>query len=536
MRRRLPPPVARSFAAKFARVGLVGLVVVALSTSALPASAVTSTSQAVESGGSIQAAINAVATGGVVTIAPGTYVEEISIKKSVTLKGAVGSVIIQQPAATSTSNLSGGGKLIDIQFTSNVTLENLTLDGSVRVEASGPKATGIDANGVAGLTLNNVTVKGFAKNGIAITSGTIYRGPPRSGNVMFNTVTADGNGWAGIAFYTVGGDGVDTDIPGVRFTGITTITGNPYGIQFGEAGDTHGVQGANGGPVSLGVVAFNDNRYLVDTVEYATNVIVSDKSVVQLAGGASTVDGRAVASSDFLYAKTLTLVPSVSTSTVTVSPSGSALAETAVTVTGKVFSSTAAGTIEIFDGSTSLGSGAANNGVFTVKTSALAVGSHRFTAKFTPTNDENYLPSTSDAIAFSVNEQEPQAAAPVTSTAALTTLINSGTIPNVTTTTSSFVPSLQTVGNPLDNLDVSKPFSGALPWANTADSFVDVYAYSSPVPVGTFPVIKGKVQMSRINLSALQGGGHHLVFQGQTSRAISVMAINVAIHLPVVSG
>ena len=538
MRRRLPPPVARSFAAKFARVGLVGLVVVALSTSALPASAVTSTSQAVESGGSIQAAINAVATGGVVTIAPGTYVEEISIKKSVTLKGDVGLVIIQQPAAATPNSIdSDGGKLIDIQFTSNVTLENLTLDGSVRVAANGPKATGVDANSVDGLTLNNVTVKGFAKNGIAISGKQLLSSPTHSQNVSFNTVTAENNGLAGIAFYSHSSQGVDSDIPGVTFTGTTTITGNVFGIQFGDPGDTHGVQGANDGPVSLGVVAFNDNRYLVDNVEYATNVIVSDKSVVQLAGGASTVDGRAVASSDFLYAKTLMLVPSVSTSTVTVSPSGSALAETAVTVTGKVFSSTAAGTIEIFDGSTSLGSGAANNGVFTVKTSALAVGSHRFTAKFTPTNDENYLPSTSDAIAFSVNEQEPQAAAPVTSTAALTTLINSGTIPNVTTTTSSFVPSLQTVGNPLDNLDVSKPFSGALPWANTADSFVDVYAYSLPVPVGTFSVIKGKVQLTNVDLPALQEGEHHLVFQGQTSGAILVMAINVApIHLPVVSG
>ena len=64
-----------------------------------------------------------------------------------------------------------------------------------------------------------------------------------------------------------------------------------------------------------------------------------------------------------------------------------------------------------------------------------------------------------------------------------------------------------------------------------------MYAYSSPVFFGTFPVINGQVQMSGINLSALQAGGHHLVFQGQTSRAISAMAITVAaIHLPIVGG
>jgi len=50
-------------------------------------------------------------------------------------------------------------------------------------------------------------------------------------------------------------------------------------------------------------------------------------------------------------------------------------------------------------------------------------------------------------------------------------------------------------------------------------------------------VINGQLQMSGINLSALQAGGHHLVFQGQTSRAISAMAITVAaIHLPIVGG
>ena len=91
----------------------------------------------------------------------------------------------------------------------------------------------------------------------------------------------------------------------------------------------------------------------------------------------------------------------------------------------------------------------------------------------------------------------------------------------------------KTVGNALDSLDVSKTFSGALPWVNTQDSFVDVYAYSSPVFVGTFPVINGKVQMSGVDFSALQAGGHHLVFQGQTSGAISLMAIVVAKSLAV---
>jgi len=516
-------PNARSTVAK---VALVALVSVALTTSSLSASASAPTSQAVNPGDLIQTAINNVAPGGVVTIAPGTYEEELYIEKSVTLRGdgPVGSVVIKQPVVSNPGN-PNVRRLIDIHMTSNVTLDNLTMDGSARVAANGMQSTGVDANSVDGLTLNNVTAKGFAHNGITITGKYLDSSTTHSQNVSFNTVSVINNGWAGIALYSLSSQGVNSDISGVTFTGTTTVTNNVRGIQFGDPGDTHGEQGANNGPVSLGVAAFSANT---------KNVTRSDSSVVQL-DRASTVDGHAVRSSDFA-AGTLTLVPSTSTSsTVSVSPSGAALTGDAVTVTGTVTPTAAVGTIEIFDGLTSLGSGAAVNGGFTVSSTTLAPGSHNFSATFTPTSAQDYQASTSASASFSVNEKLAKPVdPPVTSTVELTTAIDKGTIPVVT---SSFVPSSQTVSNPLTNLDVSKPFSGALPWANTQDSFVDVYAYSSPVFVGTFPVINGQVQMSGMNLSALQAGGHHLVFQGQTSRAISAMAITVAaIHLPIVGG
>jgi hypothetical protein len=124
----------------------------------------------------------------------------------------------------------------------------------------------------------------------------------------------------------------------------------------------------------------------------------------------------------------------------------------------------------------------------------------------------------------------------VTRTADLNTQIANGTITGVAGTTSSFVPSSESVGNPLTSLDPTKPFSGALPWADASDSFVDVYAYSSPVFIGTFRVVGGKVLMSGLDLSALRLGGHHLVFQGQTSGTISAMAITVAVELLAATG
>jgi hypothetical protein len=220
--------------------------------------------------------------------------------------------------------------------------------------------------------------------------------------------------------------------------------------------------------------------------------------------------------------------PSVSTtSTVTISPTGSASTGTAVTVTGTVSPSNAVGSIEILDGETSLGEGTVAGGVFTVETFALGVGSHSFTATFTPDNPENYLVSTSATVTFSVNEKELPAEPPAANTDRLQEIIKTLDL-NVSATTDSFVSSGATEGNALDSLDVSKPFSGTLPWSDTSDSFVDVYAYSTPVFLGTFPVINGTVQITGVNLSELAAGGHQLVFIGQTSDTVSVMAITVA--------
>ena len=322
------------------------------------------------------------------------------------------------------------------------------MDGSARVAANGTKSTAIEANSVDGLMLNNVTTKGFAHNGIAITGKYLDSSPTHSQNVSFETVSVINSGWAGIAFYSVSSQGVNSDISGVTFTGPTTVTNNARGIQFGDPSDTHGEQGADNRPVALGVVAFSTN---------SKNVTRSDSSVVQL-DRTSTVDGRAVKSNDF-DAGTFTLVPSARTSsTVSVSPSGAALTGDPVTITGTVTPTAAVGTIEIFDSPTSVGNGAVVNGVLTVISSTLALGSHNFSGTFTPTNAQDHHASTSASASPSVNAKLAQPVAPpATSTADLTALIGNGTIPVVT---SSFVPSSETAGNPLTDLDVSKPLSG----------------------------------------------------------------------------
>lgn len=165
----------------------------------------------------------------------------------------------------------------------------------------------------------------------------------------------------------------------------------------------------------------------------------------------------------------------------------------------------------------------ATGGTWSVTSETLAIGTHTVVVSITDPSGNTGTATT----LLTVNEKQQPASPPAADTNQLTTLIAQGNL-DVSSTTSTFVPLGGTIDNPLDSLDVSKAFSGTLPWSDGTDSFVDVYAYSSPTFLGTFPVINGKVQLSGLDLSALRSGGHHLVFQGQTSGAVQVMAVTVA--------
>lgn len=85
------------------------------------------------------------------------------------------------------------------------------------------------------------------------------------------------------------------------------------------------------------------------------------------------------------------------------------------------------------------------------------------------------------------------------------------------------------VGLPAGSLNPTKGYEAIVSWL-AADSFVDVYLYSSPLFVGTFPVIDGVAQitLSADVLSRLGAGGHTLVVLGQSSGSVSSVDVNVA--------
>jgi LPXTG-motif cell wall-anchored protein len=114
----------------------------------------------------------------------------------------------------------------------------------------------------------------------------------------------------------------------------------------------------------------------------------------------------------------------------------------------------------------------------------------------------------------------PPAPAPATDTDALLELIDDQAV-DVVADTASFAAGAAD----LTGLDVSQPIDAVFAdWKDASDSYVDVYAYSTAVYLGSFPVVGGNVVLTGLDLSGLAPGAHHLLLRGQGSGAVAVVA------------
>ncbi|ERK67599.1 LPXTG cell wall anchor domain-containing protein [Leifsonia aquatica] len=115
--------------------------------------------------------------------------------------------------------------------------------------------------------------------------------------------------------------------------------------------------------------------------------------------------------------------------------------------------------------------------------------------------------------------QKPAAAAPVANSTDLPAYLAShGVTPG--TPLSAGLPA---------TLDPTKGYTASVEWTAN-DGFVDVYLYSTPILLGSFPVVDGKVQvtLSADVLAKLAAGSHTLVLVGQSSGGVQAVALSVA--------
>jgi hypothetical protein len=213
----------------------------------------------------IQAGVNKVSSGGTVQVAAGTYVENVTVTKALTLAGAGQNSTIIQPALEgpnppSCGSLCAGASSVILVQADNVTIHDLGIDGNNPGLSSGNPPVGgsdIDArNGIitnhnAGvfnnLSVHDTTVKNVYLRGMYASSGGTFN----FSNDTIDNVQADPSS---VAMFNFGGSGTMSGnhvsnagdaisanhSTGTAFTNnvITTSASGVHTDNFGDSGGT----------------------------------------------------------------------------------------------------------------------------------------------------------------------------------------------------------------------------------------------------------------------------------------------------------
>jgi hypothetical protein len=148
---------------------------------------------------------------------------------------------------------------------------------------------------------------------------------------------------------------------------------------------------------------------------------------------------------------------------------------------------------------------------------------------FTPTTESFFMPTAVTAAKPSTPASTKPTSAPKPQPAAAAPASDSGGLAVYLDGRGVTAQSQTSVGLPAGSLDPAEDYTATLDWT-AADSYVDVYLYSTPTFVGTFPVVDGtaKITLSEAVLSELEAGNHTLVVTGQSSGSVQAVALTVA--------
>ena len=220
----------------------------------------------VDAFGTLQAGIDAVSANGTVNIGPGTYTEQLTIGKSVSLVGAgILSTTIQAPADLSGSEIAIGGD-------ATVTMSGLTLDSS-------SLSTAIDVSG-AQLRASNLAITGY-NVGVSVENAGAVTITDSSINDSATGILV-GSGTSDTSTLTATNDSFAGDAIGVlnnQSSGQVVATVDWWGSSTGPTSADN-----PGGTGSSAVGSINFNPWVGDS-----NVVTPDQLVFLSTAGAAFV-------------------------------------------------------------------------------------------------------------------------------------------------------------------------------------------------------------------------------------------------------
>jgi hypothetical protein len=270
----------------------------------------------------IQEAINHASNGDTVTIDPGTYVENLTVDKSITLAGAGQGNTVIEPAFTGADvpggSLAPGSSNVILVRAANVTIHDLTVDGDNPALAGGSDVGGANidarngiitdnnAGGFDNLHVQDVTVRNIFLRGIYSFGGSGL-------HVADSTVDNVQGNFASIGIFNSHGTGVierntvsrSNDAISANWSRGTqflnnTITDSASGIHTDNNGGEGGVADLiQGNTVRDGTVAPNTSYGIWDFVNYL-NVRIVDNTVDNVDVGLAQF-GRAVSTANTLF-------------------------------------------------------------------------------------------------------------------------------------------------------------------------------------------------------------------------------------------
>ncbi|MHB0878375.1 MAG: right-handed parallel beta-helix repeat-containing protein [Anaerolineae bacterium] len=289
----------------------------------------------VTAGASIQRAINAAVAGDTVNVAAGTYVEQLSINKDLSLVGT-GAPVVLSPATRTTYSIAesgsvwepvivafggtlGGANAISGAGQANVSISGIVVDGANVAPGSGHRGAGIllrnVIGGVSGSTVRNMsfdgqetfgitayghsdlvitdnTVSGYSRGGIGVNGN--HGVTPIVALVTGNTVTGPGLGIAS----TWASNGIQVGWGATGIVSGNTVTGNGWvgdawagtGILI-AASDSVVVENNTVTANETGIGVAGDSWF--GTGATADNVVVRNNTVDQNEYGISVQDRSA---------------------------------------------------------------------------------------------------------------------------------------------------------------------------------------------------------------------------------------------------
>jgi hypothetical protein len=220
----------------------------------------------------------------------------------------------------------------------------------------------------------------------------------------------------------------------VQTTTNTTLGSSPNPSSYGQSVIfTATVASTSGTATPSGSVTFKDGSTSLGTVTLSGGS--ASLSMSSLSVGPHSITASYSGDSNFLSSASTALSQVVnqaaSTTTLSSSANPSASGQN-VTFTATVSPSAATGTVQFFDGATSLGTVPLSGGKATLSTSALLVGPHSITANYN--GDTNYAGSTSSVLPQTVNSL-------ISTTTSLTSSLNPSVRGQQVTFTATVKPS-----------------------------------------------------------------------------------------------